>query len=79
MKFENHTKFPFKKCIIASIVILLCYLMVLVLLYSIIYANDLPKYAFIIFICWISLTIASILAYWIYQLIKYKKIRKDEK
>ena len=78
MKFENHTKFPLKRCLIASVVIILCYMMVLVLLYSIIYANKIPEYSYIIIICWASLTVLSLASYWIYQLIKYKKTRHDE-
>lgn len=79
MTFKDKSFFPLKKCLIASVVIILCYLMVFTLLYAIVYSTDVQPFAYIFFIVWGSLLGLSLLAYWIYQICQYRKKRKDEK
>ena len=81
MTFKDHTPFPWRKCIIATIVIILCYLMVLAMLYGIVNAavdGTKETVNLIVIIVWSAALGASILAYWAVQIVKHRKIRKDE-
>lgn len=79
MKYTGHTKFPIKKCLIATLCIILVFIIILGLLYSIIYGANIPDKSYIFLIVWSSMFTLSLLVYWIYQIIKYIKTRKDEK
>ena len=79
MTFKDRSSFPMKKCLVATIVIILCYLMVFTLLYAIVYSTDVQPFAYIFFIVWGSLLGVSLLLYWAYQIYQYRKKRKDEK
>ncbi|MFA6624350.1 MAG: hypothetical protein WCS80_01110 [Bacilli bacterium] len=79
MKDKNRTQFPLKRCLLATIVILLCALMVLALLYGIANSAKIPDKTWIFVVVWASLTGASVIGYWIYQSVLYVKIRKAEK
>lgn len=79
MTFKNKSSFPLKKCLVASVVILLCYLMVFTLLYAIVFSTKISPFAYIFFIVWGALLLLSLLAYWGYQIYRYRKNRKDEK
>ncbi len=81
MTFKDHTPFPWKKCIIATVVIILCYLMVLAMLYGIVNAaasGTKETVNLIVIIVWSSALGASLLAYWAVQIVKHLKTRKDE-
>lgn len=78
MNYQNHSKFPLKKCIIATIIIIICFLLVLTLLYSILYGVD-QEDNYIVAIVWAVCLFLAILSYWIYQIVKHHKINKDEK
>lgn len=78
MNYQNHSKFPLKKCIIATIIIIICFLLVLTLLYSILYGVN-QEDNYIVAIIWAVCLFLAILGYWIYQIIKHHKINKDEK
>ena len=77
-KIKDHTSFPVKRCVIASIVIILVFLIVLTLPISIIYSKDDLKYGWVLFLIWGILFAASLITYWIIQIVKFIKIRKDE-
>lgn len=77
MTFREKSSFPLRKSLIATIVIVLCYLMVLILLYGIVNSTKMEK-GYIVFAVWGSLLGASLVAYWIYQIAHYLKDRKDE-
>ncbi len=72
-------KFPVKKCLIATLVILLCAFIVLTLLYSIVQAEKQNDKYWIVLLVWGIGLFALIAFYWCYQIIKYCKNRKDEK
>ena len=78
MTFKDKSSFPLKKCLIASVVIILCYLMVLLLLYGVVNSTGF-EHGHIIFAVWGALLGASLLAYWAYQVYRHLKNRKDEK
>ncbi len=81
MTFKDHTPFPWKKCIIATIVIILCYLLVLAALYGIVDAatNGVKETTNVIVISvWSGALGLSLIGYWIYQAVRHYKIRKDE-
>lgn len=78
MKTTN-SKFPFKKCISASIVIIIVYVMILALLYGIIYSSKLTKYSAIFVYVWTGFLVLSLASYWIYQIIRYERNKKDER
>lgn len=73
---KNDNRFPLKKTIIATIIILLCALMVLSLL-AVLKDNDNPKASTIFVIVWACCFSLLLIGYWIYQIIKFKK--KKEK
>ncbi|MFA6861662.1 MAG: hypothetical protein WCR56_04715 [Bacilli bacterium] len=74
----EHSAFPMKKCLIASLVIFICGVLVLTLLYAIVNSSSIPDKSWIFAVVWASLVVGSLIAYWIYQIIKYRKTRKDE-
>ena len=74
----NHSKLNYKKCISASIVITLIFVMILALLYGIIYSANLTKFNLIFIYSWLSAFIISLLGYWIYQIVIYERNKKDE-
>ena len=79
MGYSKHTKFPFRKCIVASIVILIVASMVLTLLVSITKNQPDDTLGFILMVVFLSVFSALLLGYWIYQIVRYIGIRKDEK
>ncbi|MFA6829755.1 MAG: hypothetical protein WCR67_03520 [Bacilli bacterium] len=78
MDYQKHSKFPLKKCIIATVVFLIIATMILALIYSVIYSTDSNDVGRIFVIVTVALTGAAIIGYWIYQVIKYIEKRKDE-
>lgn len=79
MTYDKHSKFPFRKCIIASIVIVIVASIVLTLLLSITKNQPDDRIAFILTVIFLSVFGALLLGYWIYQIVRYIGIRKDEK
>ena len=79
MTYEKHTRFPFKKCIIASIVLLIVASMVLTLLVSITKNQPDDRLGFILLVVFLSLFSALLVGYWVYQIVRYIRTRKDEK
>lgn len=77
--YPKHTKFPLKKCLIASVVILIVASLVLTLLLSITTNNPNDTLAFVLMIIFVSTFGCLLLGYWIYQIVRYIGIRKDEK
>ena len=75
---KNHSSFPFKKCLIASLVITLSFLMVLSLLYGIIQINNLSRFNIVFISIFLSLFFISLASYWLYQFFLYRKRKKDE-
>lgn len=78
MKYQNHSKFPLRKCVLASFVILLCFALVLTLLYAIVNSAGADDIGRIVLIVIISVFAALLVGYWIYQIIVYIEKRKDE-
>ena len=78
MKSSDHSKFPVKKALIASITILICYLMVLVLFMSIAYSASKGEYSWVVAVVWAGLLVISLIVYWTVQIVRYIKNRKDE-
>ncbi len=81
MTFKDHTPFPWKKCFTATFIIILCFLVALAALYGIVQAatdgvQELTN--LIVIIVWCSALGLSLAAYWITQILKYRKTRKDE-
>jgi biotin transporter BioY len=76
--YAEHTKFPIKHCLVSTIVIIICGAIVLGMLYGIVNSTSVSSKAWIFAVVWASLLGASLIAFWIYQIIKYKKTRKDE-
>jgi uncharacterized membrane protein len=68
---KNDTRFPLKKAIVSSIIILLVSLMVLALLYTIVNNSADGKYLWVVFVVWGGSTLIGLIAYWIYQIRKY--------
>lgn len=68
--------FPFKKCIIASIIIIIVYVIILSLLIN--FANNITdeRYTFLIPLIWAICLSLSLIVYWVYQIIMYKKYGK---
>ena len=75
---KNYSSFPFKKCLIASLVITLSFLMVLSLLYGIIQINNLSRFNIVFISIFLSLFFISLASYWLYQFFLYRKRKKDE-
>ena len=75
---KNHSSFPFKKCLIASLVITLSFLMVLSLLYGISQINNLSRFNIVFISIFLSLFFISLASYWLYQFFLYRKRKKDE-
>lgn len=76
---ELRSHFPLKRCLIATLVIILCAVMVLTLLYSIINTQNLKEKSWIFILVWGAVFGGMTIFYWIEQTIKYIKKRKDEK
>lgn len=76
---EVRSRFPLKKCLIATLVIILCAFIVLTLLYSIVQVQKQNDKYWIFLLVWGVVFAGIILFYWCYQIIKYCKNRKDEK
>jgi VIT1/CCC1 family predicted Fe2+/Mn2+ transporter len=76
---DQHTHFPWKKSLIASLVIILCFLMVLGLLYAIINVSKLSDKSWIFATVWACILGAFLIGYWIYQIVQFHQTRKDEK
>ncbi len=72
-------KFPVKKCLIATLVIILCAFIVLTLLYSIVQVEKQNDKYWIFLLVWGVVFGGLIVFYWCFQIIKYLKNRKDEK
>ncbi len=79
MSYEKHTKFPLKKCMIATVVILIVASIVLTLLLSITKSQPNDSIGFVLMIVFISVFGCLLIGYWIYQIVKFIGIRKDEK
>lgn len=79
MANQRHTKFPMKKCIIMTMVLLIVYSIVLTLLLSISKNRPDDRLGFILMVVSLSLFLCFLVGYWIYQVIRYIGIRKDEK
>lgn len=80
MKNENlRSRFPIKRCLVASLVILLVALIVLTLLYGIISAEKISDKSWIFFLVWGIVFGLMLIVYWLRQIFLYVKIRKDEK
>lgn len=77
MTFKDKSSFPFRKSLIASVVIILCYLMVLILLYGVVNSTGMEN-GYILFAVWGGLLLFSLIAYWVYQIVRFRKVRKDE-
>lgn len=73
------THFPWKKCLIATVVILLCAFIVLTLLYSIVNANHQNEKYWIFLLVWGIVFGLMLFIYWLVQIGKYIDKRKDEK
>lgn len=78
MTYQSHSRFPLKKCLIATVVILIVASMVLVLLLSISKSVGSDTVGKILLIVLLSVTGAGVAAYWLYQTIHYIEKRKDE-
>lgn len=78
-KYPTHTTFPIKKCWIASLVILLVAVIVLGLLYAIVgNKSALKEKSWIFLLVWGIVFGVMLVGYWIHQIRKYIKTRKDE-
>ncbi len=77
MTFKDRSSFPLRKSLVATTVIILCYLMVLILLYGIVNSTKF-EYGSIVFGIWGGLLGLSLVAYWAYRIIHYIKDRRDE-
>lgn len=79
MKNSNyHTHFPLKRCLIASVVILLCARMVLGLLYAIVKNENIPDKTWIFVLVWGVVFFLRLFTYWRRQIIQFIRTRKDE-
>ncbi len=71
-------RFPIKKALISSVIIIMVSLIVLTLLYAIVNNVTDQKYIWIIFPVWGGALVLGLAAYWICQLKKYHE-KKQEK
>lgn len=74
----THTKFPWKKCIIATVVILIVAVIVLSLFYAIAVNHRENDKNWIFFLVWGIVFGLMLLGYWLAQILKYIETRKDE-
>jgi hypothetical protein len=74
----NHSRFPVRKCLIASAVIIVCAVMALGVLYGIANQAKIPDKSWIFALVWAIVFGAMLLGYWIFQIVHYIKNRKDE-
>lgn len=73
---KEDKKFPTKKAIISTVIILMVSLLVLTVLYTIAkYVSDV-KYSWIYLLVWIVLTVSTLATYWIRTIVIYKKEKK---
>lgn len=80
MKEEGlRSHFPWKKCLIATLVIILIAFMVLTLLYSIVHSGGHSDKYWIILLVWGIVFFLLLVGYWINQIVVYYRKRKDEK
>ncbi len=77
MTFKDKSSFPLRKSLVATVVIILCYLMVLILLYGIVNSTKF-EYGGIVFGIWGGLLGLSLVGYWAYRIVVYIKDRRDE-
>ena len=81
MKEEESLRrhFPWKKCLIASLVIVICAFIVLTLLYSIVQVGKHNDKYWIFLLVWGLVFGTMLVVYWCVQITEYIKNRKDEK
>lgn len=78
-EYELRSRFPWKRCFVATVIILLCAVMTVGLLVTIRDFTNIGDYNWIIILVW-SLVFGGILVfYWNMQFIRFQKKRKDEK
>lgn len=77
--YQLRSHFPWKRCIIASIVILLCSVITIALIVPIRDYMNIGKYNWIIILVWSLVFGGLLLFFWIKEIIKYQRKRKDEK
>ena len=76
--YPTHTLFPWKKCGIATVVILIVAAIALSLFYAIATKHP-PANNWIFFLVWGIVFTLMLAFYWIHQILGYIKTRKDEK
>lgn len=77
--YELHSVFPWKRCWIATVIILLCAVMTVSLLVTIRDFTKIGDYNWIIILVWALVFGGLLVFYWGYQIIQYRRKRKDEK
>ena len=73
-----HTRFPLKRCLIASLVILLCAAMVLGLLYAVIKNEQITDKSWIFVLVWGIIFLTRLIVYWVRQILLFIHTRHDE-
>lgn len=74
---KEDKRFPTKKAIISTIIIMMVSLLILTVLYTIAkYVSDV-KYSWIYLLVWIVLTISTLATYWIRTIVIYKKEKNN--
>lgn len=68
---KENKKFPWKKAFVSSTIILMVFLLVLALLYTIVNNTANKKNIWIIFPIWGGALFLGLLSYWIYQIKKH--------
>jgi uncharacterized membrane protein YdjX (TVP38/TMEM64 family) len=76
--YPTHTKFPWKKCWIATVVILIVATIALSLFYAIATNHPNNDKSWIFFLVWGIVFGLMLIMYWSNQIMKYIKTRKDE-
>lgn len=71
--------FPVKKCLIATLVIILVAFLVLTLLYSLANSGGKNDKYWIFLLVWGVVFSLLILVYWLIQIVEYRRKRNDEK
>jgi hypothetical protein len=72
----RNNKFSLKKAIIASVVIAMVFMLLLGLLYSIAMNAAGQENLWIFLVVWGGSFVVSLIAYWIYQIVQYKRHHK---
>ncbi|MCI1734575.1 MAG: hypothetical protein LKM30_02450 [Bacilli bacterium] len=77
-KDPNHSHFPLKRCLVATLALIIIGAMVLTLIYSVVYSTGNQSVGRMIFIITGAILGALLVGYWVYQLVMYLVKRKDE-